>query len=95
MAYLITSYRHCASSTAIILAIFFLPSSNTIQQLVVLILISILIILQKHFNPIIHLRPNVIAKATSNDSQNTKTERAQRRGTKTDHIRLLKRCAPG
>jgi hypothetical protein len=57
---------------------------------VVLVLVSIFVVLQKDLNFVVHLRSNVVAKAASNDSQNTKTKRTQGRRSKADNVRLLK-----
>lgn len=53
------------------------------------ILPRILIILQKHLNLTIHLRPNIIAKAARDNRQDAETQRAQRRSAQAHHIRLL------
>lgn len=63
--------------------------------LMILVLISILIVLQEHLNLVIHLRPNIIAEAACNDSQDAKAQRTQRRGAQSNNIGLLKRCASG
>lgn len=59
----------------------------------ILILLSILVILQKHLNLVIHLRPNIIGEAARNNSQYTKAERTQRSRSESDYIRLLERRA--
>lgn len=59
----------------------------------VLVLLSILIVLQENFNLIVHLRSNVIAEATGNDSQDTEAERAEGYCSKPNDINLLEGCA--
>lgn len=54
-----------------------------------LILLSILVILQKHLNLIIHLMRNLITKQTRDNRDNAKTQATQRRRPQPHDVGLL------